>query len=114
MVNTVGLGSVEGATIIDTASGGAKKDEEGQVVISKLNQELLQQIATSTNGAYVHLQATAPALTTLLDQYKNVDKKALVDTSGLVYESFYWWLLLPMFLLLLFELFLPDRKKVTE
>ena len=49
----------------------------------------------------------------LLDQYKNVDKKALVDTTGLTYESFYWWLLLPMFMLLLVELFLPDRKKLA-
>jgi hypothetical protein len=55
----------------------------------------------------------APTMTTILDQYKNVDKKALVDTTGLTYESFYWWLLLPMFVLLLAELFLPDRKKVA-
>jgi Ca-activated chloride channel homolog len=114
MINAVGLGSVTGSTILDTTAGGTKKDEAGEVVISKLNEQLLQQIAEATNGAYVHLQAVAPSITTLLDQYKNVDKKALVDTTGLVYESFYWWLLLPMFLLLLLELFLPERKKVTE
>lgn len=114
MINTVGLGSLSGATILDTASGGPKKDEDGQVIVSKLNEQLLQQVAATTNGTYVHLQTVAPALTVLLDQYKNVEKKALVDTSGMSYESFYWWLLLPMFLLLLFELFLPDRKKVAE
>jgi Ca-activated chloride channel homolog len=113
MVNTVGLGSVTGATILDTATGTPKKDEEGNVVVSKLNDELLREIAEATNGTYVHLEAVAPATTTLLDQYKNVEKKALVDTTGLIYESFYWWLLLPMFLLLLFELFFPDRKKVV-
>lgn len=113
LINTIGLGSASGATIIDTATGTAKKDETGAVVISKLNEQLLQQIAQATNGAYIHLEATAPALTTLLDQYKNVDKKALADTSGMSYQSFYWWLLLPMFLLLLAELFLPDRKNVA-
>ncbi len=113
MINTVGLGSATGATILDTATGKQKVDEDGQVVVSKLNEQLLQQISEATNGAYVPLNAVASATTTLLDQYKNVEKKALVDTSGLVYESFYWWLLLPMFLLLVFELFLPDRKKVT-
>jgi Ca-activated chloride channel family protein len=112
MINTVGIGSVTGSTIVDTAAGGLKKDEEGNTVVSKLNEQLLQQLAETTNGAYVHLTAVAPAATVLLDQYKNVEKKALVDTTGLTYESFYWWLLLPMFLLLLAELFLPDRKKV--
>lgn len=114
MINAIGLGSVAGTTIMDTTTGVPRKDEEGQVVVSKLNEQLLQQISEATNGAYVHLEAVAPAMTTLLDQYKDVEKKALVDTSGLIYESFYGWLLLPMFLLLLFELFLPDRKKVTE
>ncbi|HEX8316454.1 MAG TPA: VWA domain-containing protein [Flavisolibacter sp.] len=113
MINTVGLGSVAGATIMDTTTGTPKKDDEGNVVVSKLNEGLLQQISAATNGAYIQLNAVAPAMTTLLDQYKNVEKKALVDTSGLTYESFYWWLLLPMLLFLLFELFLPDRKKVT-
>lgn len=111
MVNTVGLGSTQGASIMDTVSGTPKKDENGQVVISKLNEPLLQELASETNGVYVHLQSSASALTAILDQYKDVDKKALVDTTGLSYESFYWWLLLPMFLLLLFEIFLPDRRK---
>jgi Ca-activated chloride channel family protein len=114
MINTVGLGSASGASIIDTATGSPKKDDEGAVIISKLNEQLLRQIADATNGTYIHLGATAPTLATLLDTHKNVDKKALADISGLAYESFYWWLLLPMFLLLLIELFLPDRKKVAE
>jgi Ca-activated chloride channel family protein len=112
MVNTVGLGSASGSTILDTATRQAKKDEGGAVVVSKLNEALLQQVATTTNGTYIHLEAVAPAVATLLDQYKNVDKKALLDTSGLFYESFYWWLVLPMLLLLIAELFIPDRKKV--
>ena len=114
MINTIGLGSASGATIIDTATGIPKKDDNGAVVISKLNEQLLQQIAGTSNGTYIHLQAAAPALATLLDQYRNVNKKALADTSGLSYQSFYWWLLLPVFLMLLAELFIPDRKKVTQ
>lgn len=112
MVNTIGLGSPTGATVIDPTTGAARKDENGQVVISKLNEELLQGLAQTTNGAYIHLNTITGALAALQDQYKNVEKKALVDTAGLNYESFYMWLALPMFLLLLSELFLPDRKKL--
>ena len=114
MVNTIGLGSLSGSVILDTVTGSPRKDENGQVVLSKLNETLLHQVAEATNGTYIHLEATAPALANLLDQYKNVDKKALADTTSLSYDSFYWWFLLPMFLSLLFELFLPDRKKVAE
>lgn len=113
MVNTVGLGSAAGATILDTATGAPKVDEGGQVVLSKLNEELLQQLATATNGTYVRLDAVASTAAAVLDQYKNVDKKALVDASGLFYESHYWWLVLPMTLLLLGEPFVTDRKKLT-
>lgn len=114
MVNTIGLGSSSGATILDTSTHQAKTDENGQVVVSKLNEALLQQIAQTTNGVYIHLDNVPAALASLQDQYKNVDKKALVDTSGLNYESFYLWFALPVFLFLLAELFLPDRKKVVE
>jgi Ca-activated chloride channel family protein len=113
MVNTIGLGSPTGATIIDTATHQAKTDENGQVVVSKLNEELLQQVAETTHGVYIHFNNVTGALATLQDQYKNVDKKALVDTTGLNYESFYLWFALPMFLFLLAELFLPDRKKAA-
>ena len=112
MVNAIGLGSPEGTTIPDSTTHGAKTDESGQVVVSKLNEELLQQLAQTTNGVYLRLENIPTALATLQDQYRNVDRKALVDVSGLNYESFYLWLALPMFLLLLTELFLSDRKNV--
>jgi Ca-activated chloride channel family protein len=112
MVNTIGLGSPSGATIIDPQTGQPRKDENGEVVVSKLNEELLQAMAQATNGTYIHLTDISAALATLQDQYKNVEKKALVDQTGLNYESFYIWFLLPMFLMLLAELFVPDRKKV--
>lgn len=113
MVNTVGLGSPTGSTIMDAETGRPKTDDNGQPVVSKLNEELLQQVAQATNGVYIRLTDISSALTTLQDQYKNVEKKALVDTTSLSYESFYFWFLLPVFLLLLAELFIPERKKVV-
>ena len=113
MVNTIGLGSPSGSTILDAETGRPKTDESGQPVVSKLNEALLQQLAAATNGTYIHLTSVAPALATLQDQYKNVERKALVDTTALNYESYFIWFLLPMFLLLLAETFLPDRKKLV-
>ena len=50
MINTVGIGSPEGANIIDPATGEKKKDEAGNTVISKLNEEELKQIAKQPTG----------------------------------------------------------------
>jgi Ca-activated chloride channel family protein len=114
MINTVGIGSVQGSTIIDTATNQAKRDESGNIVVSKLNEQLLQQMAAATNGIYVHLEETTAATNQLLTQYKEVPKRALPDSTSMTYYSFYWWFTLPMFLLLIFELFMPDRRRVKE
>jgi Ca-activated chloride channel homolog len=112
MINTVGIGSPEGTTIKDT-SGNVKLDASGQPVISKLNEQILQQIAQATNGVYVHLQNTDVAVKQVMNQYAQIDKKALGDTSLYTYETYYTWLALPMLLLLIAETFLPDRKKIA-
>ncbi len=111
MINTIGIGSPEGATILDS-TGNPKKDESGQVVISKLNEGLLQEIAKTTNGTYVHLLNSEEAVKTVMAQYAQIEKKALGDQSLMNFETFYYWLAAPMLLLLLIEIFLPDRKKI--
>lgn len=113
MVNTIGIGSPEGSTIKDS-SGNIKTDASGQPVVSKLNEQILQQIAQATNGVYVHLQSADAAVKQIMQQYSQIEKKALGDTSLLNYETYYSWLALPMLLLLIVEIFLPDRKKIRS
>lgn len=112
MINTVGIGSASGAAIIDS-SGAPKKDPSGNVVITKLNEPLLQQMAAATHGKYIHLETTDAAVDQILAQFNQIDKKALGDVSLYNYNTYYQWLAVPMLLFLLIELFLPDRKKVA-
>ncbi|HEU0064410.1 MAG TPA: VWA domain-containing protein [Flavisolibacter sp.] len=113
MINTVGIGSADGSTIIDS-SGSAKKDASGQIIVTKLNEQLLQQIASITNGKYSHLENTDAPVPDVLNQYKEIDKKALGDFSLYNYVSFYEWLIIPMVILLIMELFFPDRKMSVQ
>lgn len=113
MVNTVGIGSPQGSTITDS-SGKVKTDASGQPVISKLNEQILQQIAQATNGIYVHLESADAAVKQIMNQYSQIDKKALGDTSLYTYQTYYAWLAVPMLLLLVAATFLPDRKKVKS
>jgi Ca-activated chloride channel family protein len=113
MINTVGIGSAEGSPIADT-SGSSKKDASGNEIISKLNEPLLQQLATTTNGIYVHLENINAGAEQVLKQLAKIEKTALGDTSLFTYKTFFSWLALPMLLLLVIELFFPDRKKVKR
>ena len=112
MIHTVGIGSAEGAAIIDTATRESKKDASGSVILSKLNEQLLQGIATAASGNYIHLSNAPEGLAQLQTEFSLAEKKVLVDKSLLGYESFYWWFAAPMLFFLLLEVFLPDRKKV--
>lgn len=112
LVNTVGIGSVQGSTIRDT-TGKPKTDESGQVVVSKLNEELLTKIAGGANGKYIHLNDVEQSARIILEQYSSANKKAFLNPSLFSYTSHYMWIVVPMMLLLIAEVFLSERKKVA-
>lgn len=111
MINTVGIGSVQGSTIIDPETNSAKRDESGNIVVSKLNDALLKDLSAQTRGTYVHLQDVDAAANQIMQQYQNVERKALPDFSSMNFQSFYWWFALPMLLALMTEIFISDKKR---
>ena len=111
MVCTVGIGSAEGSEIPDSATNDYKRDAMGNIVVSKLNEEELRQIAQKTNGVYVHYESSDQTISELMKQLSQVEKKTFVDVSLLNYETFYTWFAGIMFLLLVFEFILPERKR---
>lgn len=112
MINTVGIGSTIGAAFMDTATHAEKRDASGAVVVSKLNEQLLQQVADATNGVYINLQNTDKTVAELMEHLSHIEKKAYGDVSQFTYHTFYAWLALPMLLLLIGEMFFPERKKL--
>jgi Ca-activated chloride channel family protein len=111
MVCTVGIGSPEGAQIPDSATNDFKRDAMGNIVISKLNEAILQQIAQKTNGIYVHFENGEQTVDALMKQLSQVESKTFVDVSLLNYKTYYMWFTMAMFLLLILEFILPERKR---
>jgi len=111
MVCTVGIGSPEGAQIPDSATNDFKRDAMGNIVISKLNEAILQQIAQKTNGIYVHFENGDQTVDALMKQLSQVERKTFVDVSLLNYKTYYMWFTMAMFLLLILEFILPERKR---
>jgi Ca-activated chloride channel family protein len=112
MINTVGIGSQEGSTLIDPATGELKRDETGNVVVSKLNEQIMDEIANATNGIYIHLQGSDEAVAGLMKQLSQIDRKAFGDVSLMNFKVYYMWFAAGMFLLLLLENFITERKKI--
>jgi Ca-activated chloride channel homolog len=111
MVCTVGIGSPEGSQIPDSATNDYKRDAMGNIVISRLNEDELKQIAEKANGIYVHFESGDQAINELMQQLSQVEKKTFTDVSLLNYTTYYMWFAGLMFLLLILEFILPERKR---
>jgi Ca-activated chloride channel family protein len=111
MVCTVGIGSPEGSQIPDNTTNDFKRDAMGNIVISKLNEDELKQIAEKTNGIYVHFESSDQTINELMQQLSQVERKTFTDVSLLNYTTYYMWFAGLMFLLLILEFVLPERKR---
>lgn len=112
VINTVGIGSPGGTTLMDTTTGTARRDASGNVIITKLNEALLQQLAAATKGQYLHLSGnTDEVVAALVGRFRQMEQKGIGDTSQVSYKTLYLWFAVPMALLLLLEIFIPNRKK---
>lgn len=111
MINTVGIGSPEGATITEPGTGQPKRDLAGNVIVSKLNEEILKELAEATNGVYVRLQNSDEAIATIKKQLAQIERKASGDMSLMQFTTYYMWLAAAMLLLLLIESVIPVTQK---
>lgn len=112
VIYTVGIGSPAGSAIFDPATGSSKLDNQGNVVISKLNEDALRSVAKNGNGGYLFYNNTEAAAATIANELGNLDKKAVKDDSLTNYTSYYQWFLALALLLLLVELFISEMKTI--
>lgn len=104
----IGIGSPNGSTIPDE-NGETKKDDKGQVVVSKLNDKLLKQLAAVTNGTYRPMGETDETLQLVTAELKAMDQKPISNTNLVNFKSYSHWMIAAALLLLLIEILLPER-----
>jgi Ca-activated chloride channel family protein len=114
MINTVGIGSPEGTTIIDPATHETKTDAAGNAVITKLNEEELKNIATNGNGVYQLFTNTDEVVDNLDKQLKGMGQRAITENSLVNYKNFFPWLLAVTLILLLVEFFITEIKAISK
>ena len=110
MINTVGIGSGEGTTIPDPETGQNKTDLTGNLVISRLNEQILQQLAGSTKGVYVRLQNPKDAVEAISKQLDTIEQSSPDDSAFKDYINYFPIILSIALLVLLVEFAFPERK----
>lgn len=110
IVHTVGVGSPQGTTIFDPETKSIKLNENGDAVISRLNEEALSDIASAGRGNYIYLGNTDDAAEKLVDELDGMEQKSLGAVVFTDFTSYFQYFLVIAFLLLLAEWLLPGRK----
>ncbi|WP_430411175.1 VWA domain-containing protein [Kordia sp.] len=110
---TIGVGTVKGGPIPIKRRGiteSYKRDLQGEVVITKLNEKTLQDIASEGNGEYIDGANTEAAVEFITNRLNAMDKTEFEAKKFSEYQDqFQWFLGLGIFLLLL-DIFLLERK----
>lgn len=111
VIYTIGIGSPQGAPLIDESTNEIKLDNEGNTVISKLNELELKMIAQKGNGQYLLFNNTDAVVSNISSQLSSMDQRTVTDDSLVNYKSYFQYFLAVAFLFLLIELFISERKK---
>ncbi|HBG42252.1 MAG TPA: hypothetical protein DDZ96_12865 [Porphyromonadaceae bacterium] len=111
MVNVVGIGSAEGSPVPTSAySNSFMTDNEGNVVVSRLNEQMCIETAQSGKGLYVLADNTSTAIRALETQLDGLETKSSTSLSYSEYDEkfpLFGWVLLT---LLVVEILIYDKK----
>ena len=111
---TIGMGLPEGAPIpVYNSYGtrtGFKKDRDGTTVITKLNEDMLRQIAAAGKGAYAAANNASTGLRKVFDEINEIEKKEIETKQFTDYENRFQIYLAAALLFLIIELMIAQRK----
>jgi Ca-activated chloride channel homolog len=112
-VYTIGMGLPEGAPIpvfSGSIQTGFKKDREGNVIVTRLNESLLQQIAAAGKGIFIRASNSDVGLQKVLDDMNKIQKNEIENKQYSDYEDLFQYFVAASLLFLIFELFVYDKK----
>ena len=105
---TIGIGTPEGAPI--EIGGEFIKDEKGDMVVSKLDEKMLQEIARITGGAYIRATKQSIGLDEIVRAINDMEQSELSTVRFEEYNEQFQYLIAVAFALLLVEFWLLDRR----
>ena len=107
-IYAVGIGTPDGAPV--KVNGEWLKDEKDEMVVSRLNEELLQQITAATGGGYIRATNAAFGLDEIVNEIEKIEQGELTTLSFEEYNEQFQWILAVAAVLLLLESLLLSRR----
>jgi Ca-activated chloride channel homolog len=113
VVHALGVGSPKGAPIPSYRNGvqaDYKRDESGNIVLSKLNETALQQIAVKGDGKYFRLASGTQEIDAVIAEISAMEKKDFEERVFTDYENQFQYFLAVALLFITLEFFLSEKK----
>jgi Ca-activated chloride channel family protein len=104
----IGIGTPEGTTL--KVGGKMIEDADGKMVVTKLNEQLLRDIAAATGGVYVRSSDAKFGLDEVIAELDNIESSQLVRRNFEEYDEEYMWFLGVALLLLVIECLVLGRR----
>ena len=107
-VYTVGVGSADGQPI--PFEGGLMKDKDGEIVVTRLDEETLRKVAEAGNGAYVHAGGDEFGLNPIIEDVRRMEDEEFGSVVFEEYdEQFRYFFGIALFLLVI-EMLIGERR----
>ena len=117
-IYTIGMGLPEGAPIPEYNQYGHqvgyRKDRQGNTIITRLDEQMLQKIAAAGNGIYVRASNSNVGLEKIYDDINKMDKSEIEAKVFTDYEDQFQWFVAAAIILLLIEIFISSGKRAWE
>ena len=107
-VYTIGVGSLRGQPI--PKNGELMKDKDGNIVVTRLDEITLQQVAAAGNGAYVHAGNDEFGLNPILEDIRRMEDEKFNSVVFEEYDEQYMYFFAAALFFLVLELLLGDRR----
>lgn len=107
-VYTIGVGSQEGQPI--PMDGGLLKDKEGNIVVTRLDEDTLKQIAQAGGGAYVHAGNDEFGLTPIISEIQKMQDEEFNSVMFEEYDEQFMYFLGMALALLVLEMLIGERR----
>ena len=110
---TIGVGLAKGSPVPMSGGSGQQdflKDKDGNVVISKLNEQMLEQIASEGGGKYIRANNTRLGLNALFEDINQLEKKEIEAKVYSEYQDMFQYPSALALLLIIIEFLILDRK----
>ncbi|MDE1043724.1 MAG: VWA domain-containing protein, partial [Nitrospinaceae bacterium] len=116
-IYTIGIGGEIGAPLPNSSgAGGFRKNQQGEVILSKLDETTLQQIALETGGSYVRSVTGDIDLNTIYkDQIKkHIEKKELKSERRKIWQERFQWFIFIALIFLVAETCLSEKRPLEK